>query len=47
MKQLKEAGVIIPNQLAYQISNLAKWEVVEPMLLEEEAKIAKEFSEGL
>lgn len=46
MKQLREAGVIIPTELAYRISNLADWETVEPMIREEEARIQQEFNEA-
>jgi hypothetical protein len=45
MKSLKEAGIVVPTELAYKISNLEKWDIVEPMIEEERSRIMGELSE--
>jgi SPP1 family phage portal protein len=40
LKQLKESGVTVPPELAYITAGF-KWDEVEPMLMEQEAKILK------
>lgn len=45
LKQLKEAGVPVPAELAFTKAGY-KWSEVEPMLKEEEARIMSEFNEN-
>jgi SPP1 family phage portal protein len=43
LKQLKESGVTVPPELAYITAGF-KWDEVEPMLMEQEAKILKQLT---
>ncbi len=45
LKQLKEAGIIVPAELAYTEAGY-KWETVEPMLLRETQTVEQTFIDG-